>query len=272
MINTKYFFQNFKLPTFLFHFFLITLFFIPFSCLYGQKEKTTLINDSIDQGINIALNKLSKEETEEGWELLWDGKTTTGWRSIKTKSFPEKGWIIENGTLTVEESGRGGSIITKEKYSDFELKLEVKITSGANSGIKYFVLEELSSPGSGIGLEYQILDDENHPDAKEGIRIGSRTFGSLYDLIAPEAKTVLPVGQWNSVQIVSGGNHIEHWLNGKKVLEYERGSEQYRKLVLDSKYKNIPGFGEASEGHILLQDHGNRVSFRNIKIRVLKPE
>ena len=272
MINTKYFFQNFKFPAFLFHFFLITLFFIPVSCLYGQKEKTTLINDSIDREKNISLNKLSKEETEEGWELLWDGKTTTGWRSIKTKSFPEKGWIIEDGMLTVEESGRGGSIITTEKYSDFELKLEVKFTTGANSGIKYFVLEELSSPGSGIGLEYQILDDEKNPDAKKGNHPGSRTFASLYDLIPATDKTILPIGEWNTVQIISRGNQVEHWLNGKKVLEYERASEKFRKLVQSSKYKNIPGFGEASEGHILLQDHGNRVSFRNIKIRVLKPE
>ena len=264
MINKKCFFQNFKFPAFLFLFFLITLFFIPVSCLYSQKEKTSLINDSIDRGKNIALNKLSKKETEEGWELLWDGKTTTGWRGVKRKNFPEKGWIIEDGMLIVEESGRGGSIITTEKYSDFELKLEVKLTAGANSGIKYFVLEKLSNPGSGIGLEYQIMEDEKHPD--------NRSFASLYDLIAAKDKNVLPVGQWNTVQIISRRNQIEHWLNGKKVLEYERGSEQFRKLVQVSKYKNIPGFGEAPEGHILLQDHGNRVSFRNIKIRVLFPE
>ncbi len=272
MINTKYFFQNFKFPAFPFLFFIITLFFIPVSCLYSQKEKTTLINDSINQGKNIALNRLNEEEIEEGWELLWDGETTIGWRSVKGKNFPDTGWIIDNGILTVEESGGGGSIITTKKYSDFEFKLEVKLTAGANSGIKYFVLEELSSPGSGIGLEYQILDDEKHPDATKGNHPDNSSFSSLYDLIAAKDKNDLPVGQWNTVQIISSGNQIEHWLNGKKMLEYERGSEQFRKLVQVSKYKNIPGFGEASEGHILLQDHGNQVSFRNIWIRVLNPE
>lgn len=272
MINTKYFFQNFKFPAFPFLFFIITFFFIPVSCLYSQKEKTTLINDSINQGKHIALNRLTKEETEEGWELLWDGETTIEWRSVKGKNFPDTGWIIDNGILTVEESGRGGSIITTKKYSDFVLKLEVKLTAGANSGVKYFVLEELSSPGFGIGLEYQILDDEKHPDAIKVTHPDNRSFASLYDLIAAKEKNILPVGQWNTVQIISMGNQVEHWLNGIKMLEYERGSEQFRKLVQASKYKNIPGFGEASEGYILLQDHGNQVSFRNIKIRVLFPE
>jgi len=272
MINSKCTFQNFKFPAFPFLFFIITLFFIPVSCRYNQKEKNTLINDNIDNEKNITLNKLSKEETEKGWELLWNGKTTAGWRSIKGKSFPDSGWVIHNGILIVEESGSGGSIITVKKYSDFELKIEVKLTDRANSGIKYFVMEELSSPGFGIGLEYQILDDEKHPDANKGIHPGSRTFASLYDLIAPTNKTTSPVGQWNTVQIISYGTQIEHWLNGKKVLEYERGSKQFRKLVQTSKYKNIPGFGEAPDGYILLQDHGNQVSFRNIKIRVNKPE
>lgn len=271
MISTKYFYQNCKFPTFLILIVFISSLIIPASCRNNQKKKTTEISEQINLAKVPVLNTLTEEETEKGWELLWDGKTTQGWRSVQGENFPDKGWIMHDGIFTVEESGGGGSIITTKKYSDFEFKLEVKLTAGANSGIKYFVLEELSSPGFGIGLEYQILDDKIHPDANKGIHTGSRTFASLYDLIAATDKTTSPVGQWNRVQIISGGTHIEHWLNGKKVLEYERGSEQFRKLVQESKYKNIPGFGEASEGHILLQDHDNRVSFRNIKIRVLKP-
>jgi hypothetical protein len=154
-----------------------------------------------------------------------------------------------------------------ESFSSFELKLEFKITPGANSGIKYFVDPELNKgEGSAIGLEYQILDDDVHPDARMG-RDGNRTLASLYDLIAaPENKIVHPVGEWNEARIVARGNHVEHWLNGEKVLEFERGSPEFRELVARSKYKVWKDFGELPEGHILLQDHGNRVSFRNIKI------
>ncbi len=152
----------------------------------------------------------------------------------------------------------------------FFLKLEFKLTEGANSGIKYFVTEKEKSDGSAIGLEYQVLDDERHPDAKEGNHEGSRTVASLYDLIKAENKMVKPMGEWNEARIFSNGTHVEHWLNGKKVLEYERGSAAYRKLVAESKYKIWENFGEAPQGHILLQDHGNRVSFRNIRIKTLE--
>ena len=221
------------------------------------------------------LNRLTQEEIKQkGWKMLWDGKTTNGWKGAKLDKFPDKGWEIKDGVLTVlaangEESSAGGDIVTVDQYGDFELKLDFKITEGANSGIKYYVDTNLNKgKGSAIGLEYQILDDARHPDAKLGNHKGSRTLASLYDLIAASPdKIVNPVGEWNHAYIVSGNNKVEHWLNGVKVLEYKRGSKEFRKLVAESKYKVWPHFGEAKTGNILLQDHGNRVSFRNIKIR-----
>ena len=227
-------------------------------------------------------NTLTDEEKAAGWKLLWDGKTSDGWRGAKSDSFPAKGWEIKNGVLTVlanggAESASGGDIITLERYSDFELKLDFKMTPAANSGIKYFCQPNLdpitgtgasTTTGSAIGLEYQILDDLRHPDAKMG-RDGNRTLASLYDLMTAEAsKKPNPIGQWNHAHLIVRGNHIEHWLNGVKVIEYERATPEFRKMVAASKYHNIPGFGEWADGHILLQDHGDHVSFRNIKILV----
>lgn len=229
--------------------------------------------------INLVPNSLTEQERRKGWRLLWDGKTSDGWRSGNSPSFPEEGWVINDGVLTVQESGGResaafGDIITTEEFSDFELQLEFKITEGANSGIKYFVDPELNQEGgSEIGLEYQILDDEGHPDAKAGIA-GNRTLASLYDLIPAVnlsvegySKRFKGVGTWNRARIVSRGNKVEHWLNGFKLVEYERKTPMFRALVASSKYKDWPGFGEWTKGHILLQDHGNEVSFRSIKIR-----
>ena len=229
-------------------------------------------------------NSLSKAERSQGWKLLWDGKSTQGWRGAKLTTFPAKGWDIQDGVLTVlasggAESAAGGDIVTLQRYSQFELKLDFKITEGANSGIKYFCEPNLdpvtgtgakSLTGSAIGLEYQILDDLRHPDAKLG-RDGNRTLSSLYDLIpASNFKRPSAIGEWNHARILVQGAHVEHWLNGQKVLEYERGSAAFRELVAKSKYKSIPGFGELPDGHILLQDHGNKVSFKNIKLREIK--
>ncbi|MFB3904981.1 MAG: DUF1080 domain-containing protein [Acidobacteriota bacterium] len=224
-----------------------------------------------------APNTLTPQEIKDGWKLLFDGKTTNGWRGAKLDRFPEFGWGVENGELTVLESGgaesrHGGDVVTVDQYGNFELSVEFKLTPGANSGIKYFVVGiEPGRPGSAIGLEYQILDDTRHPDATKGIS-GNRTLGSLYDLIpAVSDKPVKPVGEWNQARILVDGKHVEHWLNGKKILEYERGSNAFLAHKAQSKFKGMAGFGEAPEGHILLQDHGNRVSYRNIKIRVIKP-
>ena len=225
-------------------------------------------------------NRISPGEARAGWRLLWDGRTTNGWRSAKGPSFPAKGWAINDGILSVEPSGggestNGGDIITTRDYSDFELSVDFRLTPGANSGIKYFVDPSLlKGEGSAIGLEYQLLDDERHPDAKMG-RDGNRTLGSLYDLITarnlsdPDSpgKRINPPGEWNRALLVVRGNHVEHWLNGFKVVEYERGSPEFRQLVAMSKYAKWPRFGEGKSGPILLQDHGDRVDFRSIKLR-----
>lgn len=224
--------------------------------------------------VAVADNTLTAQEKAEGWRLLFDGVSTKGWRNAHAETFPSKGWQVKDGVLSVLESGggeaaHGGDIVTMDEYGDFELKLDVKLTKGANSGIKYFVTEKLGTPGRGsaIGLEYQLLDDAEHPDAKMG-RDGNRTFGSLYDLIAaPTSKPTKPIGEWNSVHIVSKGTKVEHWLNGTKLVEFDRASAEFAKLVAISKYKDFKGFGQARSGHILLQDHGNTVFFRNVKVK-----
>jgi len=225
----------------------------------------------------ITKNNLFGKEEAEGWKMLWDGKTTKGWKGAKLDGFPESGWEIKDGVLTVLASGggestAGGDIVTTDVYSDFDLKLDFKLTEGANSGIKYYVDTEINQgAGSSIGLEYQILDDAKHPDAKQGNHKGSRTVSSLYDLIQADTnKIVNPIGEWNQARIISKNNRVSHWLNNQKVLEYERKSPEYLKLVSESKYVKWPNFGEADQGRILLQDHGDRVSFRNIKIKPLK--
>jgi hypothetical protein len=226
---------------------------------------------------NYIPNTLSAYEKSDGWKLLFDGKTTNGWKGAYKKDFPEKGWEVKDGTLSVlssngAESTNGGDIVTKEEYSAFDLSFDFKFTPGANSGVKYFVTLSEKNAGSAIGLEYQVLDDTLHPDAKLG-RDGNRTLGSLYDLIKADKtkRFIHQPGQWNTGRVVvTPNNHVVHYLNGVKVLEYDRGSQAFRDLVALSKYKVWKNFGEAPKGHLLLQDHGNDVSFRSIKIKVLK--
>ncbi len=230
--------------------------------------------------VSYLTNALTPLEKEKGWELLWDGKSTEGWRGAQLDAFPEGGWSIGNGILSVEqgdggESANGGDIITIKKYGNFILEVDFMITEGANSGIKYFVDPDLNTgAGSAIGCEYQLLDDVGHPDAKMGIA-GNRTLGSLYDLIAPDAllfgedeRSVRfnGVGSWNRARIEVHDSKVSHYLNGIKIVEYERGTQMWKALVAYSKYKDWPAFGEAETGHILLQDHGSAVSFRNVKI------
>jgi hypothetical protein len=227
--------------------------------------------------VNLIPNNLSEAEQKQGVQLLWDGKTTKGWRGAYKEQFPEKGWEIKDGVLSVlastgGESTNGGDIVSEKEYGSFMLQFDFKLTEGANSGVKYFVTEKEGNMGSAIGLEYQILDDEKHPDAKLG-SIGNRTLASLYDLIPSlrEPRARRPIGEWNrGMIVVHPDNRIEHWLNGWKVVEFQRGTPYYYALVARSKYEKWSDFGMAPKGHILLQDHGNLVSFRSIKIKELK--
>jgi len=224
-------------------------------------------------------NTLTKQEKAHGWTLLFDGVTTKGWHSTHSDHFPETGWEVKDGLLSVtehggEEGGNAGDILTTRKYANFELTVDFKVTPGANSGVKYFVDPAFTPAhgghGSDVGFEYQVLDDALHPDAKKG-HDGNRTVASLYDLIpAAAGKPIRPVGEWNTARIVVRGSHGEHWLNGVKVVKYDRDTEAFRSAVAASKFHIYPHFGEAKDGYLLLQDHGFPVSFRNIKIHELK--
>jgi len=213
-----------------------------------------------------AENTLTDQEKADGWKLLWDGTTTEGWRSAGRPTFPDKAWEIKDGELSVIPKGGGGDIITTDMYTDFIFMADFKLTKAANSGIKYFIDPKVHG---GTSLEYQVLDPE-HPDAKKGID-GNRKVAAFYDVLpAPRGEALLkPLGEWNTAMIVSKGPHVEHWLNGEMVLAFERGSEAFRAAVAKSKFKDNPNWGETKTGHILLQDHSDRVSYRNIKIKVI---
>ncbi|SKB85177.1 protein of unknown function [Parapedobacter luteus] len=226
--------------------------------------------------VNLTPNSLTAYEEQSGYKLLFDGTSNTGWVGAYKDTFPVKGWDIKDGSITVlpadgGESTNGGDIVTTEQFSAFDLSFEFKLTEGANSGVKYFVTLSEKNTGSAIGLEYQVLDDERHPDAKMG-KDGNRTLASLYDLIKANksSRSTRNIGEWNKGRIVvAPDNTVTHYLNGEKVVQYVRGSDEYKRLVSESKYKNWENFGQADKGHILLQDHGDRVSFRSIKIKSL---
>lgn len=239
-------------------------------------------NDETAQANNAtqspAANALTEAEANEGWMLLFDGESFEGWRGYRMDEVPTEHWKIEDGSIHKIASGdvplmadgqpqQGGDIITLKKYENFELSFEWKVAQGANSGIKYNVIEEMSDQNP-LGFEYQVLDDENHPDAKMGNGT-NRTASGLYDLISPKNKSIMPVGQWNQGRIVFNGKHGEHWLNGKMVLEYDLDTPRMDSLLSASKYAPIEGFGDKKAGHVVLQDHNDDVWFRNIKIREL---
>jgi hypothetical protein len=208
-----------------------------------------------------AANQLTTEEKAGGWKLLFDGKTTAGWHSYKKKTFPSHGWVAEDGWLHCLGE-KGGDLISDGEFDDFELEWDWKQAPAGNSGVKYFVLE---TRPSALGHEYQMADDPHEPDVmKAGAKHATASF---YDVLAPGPTPTKPPGEINHSRIVVHGNHVEHWLNGKKVLAYECGSEEVRAGVASSKFKNVSGFGEKVTGHLLLQDHNTEVWFQNVKIK-----
>lgn len=219
---------------------------------------------------NSTPNTLTDADAAAGWALLWDGQTSEGWTSVSGEGFPEDGWGLNDGVITVnpEGSNRGGDIMTAKAYKDFWVSIDFKLTSAANSGIKYFI-----NPGTyndpSIGCEYQVLDDTLHPDAQLGTA-GNRTTASLYDLIrADKCCADFQLYDWNTAWIIVNGAHVEHWLNGVKVVEYDRNCQEFNALVKYSKFASKEGFGNFESGHILLQDHIDRAYYRNLKIKEL---
>ncbi len=208
-------------------------------------------------------NTLTKKERKAGWQLLWNGRDLSGWKSNSPNGDMNKGWKAVDGELVIMAGSGAGDIITEKRYHDFELSIDFKITEGANSGIKYFIGENGS-----IGCEFQILDDENHPDAKMGFN-GNRRLGSLYDLIPADGWALVAKRDWNTARIVVRGNHVEHWLNGVKILEYEKNNDMWDTIVSHSKFAKVENFAGGDGGHILLQDHNDEVHYRNLKIREL---
>ena len=208
-------------------------------------------------------NQLSDAEKAAGWKLLFDGKSTQGWHSFKKQSFPEKGWVVEDGWLHCLGQ-HGGDIISDAEYDSFELRWDWKLAPAGNSGVKYFVLE---SRPQALGHEYQMLDDGHAPGVEKGHR--KQYTGAFYAVLEPGTTHVKPPGEVNSSCILVKGNHVEHWLNGEKVLEYECGSDVVKAGVAASKFKDVAGFGNKVKGHLLLQDHQSEVWFCNVKLREL---
>jgi hypothetical protein len=199
-----------------------------------------------------------------GWTTLFDGKSTGGWRSYRGTALPSKGWVIEDGCLKHQAKAGGGDIVTMQKFENFELELDWKVAPGGNSGIMYRVSEQGQSTWH-TGPEMQILDNERHADGKSPLT----SAGSLYALIAPAKNVCKPAGEFNHVRLIVAGNHVEHWLNGEKIVEYELNSKEIQARIATSKFKEYPQFAKEKTGHIALQDHGDDVWFCNIRVREL---
>jgi hypothetical protein len=203
---------------------------------------------------------LTTAAQQSGWRSLFDGKTTAGWRGYRQKAIPD-GWKVANGALT--RAGTGGDIITIDQFGDFELTLEWNVAAGGNSGIFFRVTEDAEVMWHGAP-EIQVIDN-----AYKGGLKPEQTAGANYDLHAPARDVTRPPGTWNDMRILVKGNYVEQWLNGVKVVEYELGSEDWQRRVRASKFRDYPSYGKAARGHIGLQDHGDKVAYRNIRIREL---
>ena len=214
-------------------------------------------------GAGSTANQLTPAEKAAGWKLLFDGKTLNGWHSFKKKEPPKQGWVIEDDWLKCVANGHGGDLVSDDEFDDFELSWDWRIPPKANNGVKYFITEERAQP---IGHEYQMIDETLVKNPKYGT-------ASFYDVLPPKTENALkPPGEINHSRVLVQGNHVEHWLNGSKVLEYELGSETVKAAVATSKFKNVPGFGTKIKGHILLTEHHDEASFRNLKVRALAPK
>lgn len=222
---------------------------------------------SADQDAEATHNTLTEAERAEGWQLLFDGETTDGWRNFKADTLSSQ-WQVEEGTLMLVGEG-GGDIVTEETFDNFELSIDWRISEGGNSGIFFNVVEDDEyDTVFETGPEYQILDDENAEDNADPTHL----TGSNYDLHAPSENVVRPAGEWNQTRIIVDDGHVQHYLNGVKVVEYELWTEEWEDDVANSKFDEMEGYGQAESGHIALQDHGDRVWFRNIKILPLADE
>ena len=206
-------------------------------------------------------NQLTSAEKAAGWRLLFDGKSLDGWRSFKKSGPPASGWVVQDGVLTCIKGGKGGDLISRDEFDDFELSWEWSMPPKSNNGVKYFITEKR---GGAVGHEYQMIDDTLvHGDARS-------STAAFYLVVAPDpAKEVKPFGQWNHSQVIVRGNHVEHWLNGRKVLTYELGSPAILAQVAKTKFNKVPGFGTKIRGHVLLTYHNDECSYRSIKLRPL---
>lgn len=248
------------------------LFTIFFGSLWSACQNAGTNHANADSS---APNTLTQQEIEQGWQLLFDGKSIDKWRGYNRPDMPSKGWVVRDGALVIESTPDpkpddfGGDIITKEQFGNFELSLEFMITPLANSGIFYFVVENDSLPMWALAPEYQILDHEGYARQSPDFDLKTHCTCDNYDLQAAPDNYLKPMGEWNLARIVHKDGHVEHWLNGNKCIEYQVGSPAWEELVSNSKFAIYAGYGRAKIGHIGLQDHQHEVRFRNIKIRPL---
>jgi hypothetical protein len=228
-----------------------------------KKFRLILALMAIATAVRAGENELTETERAAGWQLLFDGKTMTGWRGYR--DAPIAGWEVSDGTLHALANSRGAQLVTTKTFSDFELTWEWKLPRAGNNGVKYFVTE---ARPSAPGPEYQMLDDANHSDGRRGPRFQTASF---YEVLPPAAdKPLKPIGEWNASKIIVRGNHVEHWLNGRQVLAYELGSAEVKDGIAKSKFAKEPGFGDKIAGHIMLTYHNDDCWYRNIKIRELR--